>query len=343
MRCTPDPGGGILERAIVAYILFRRRPNAAQTFNNFRIASTISDAATGDRKQAEKILALTYYKSIRASVASQPRKIVPILPPSGDGLWSWNRSFEIACEMASQWCDDEIPLLVPDNADIHIGVDLSDLDEVEREKNILDVLDELDFDVEVDFGAGSPANLDDAVFKEMFDKEEEEAQRKWLSGLSDEIDRMDAALDGNDIEQTADEADDLRFEPDDISAIISEAEAKATFSAWLSKTLEARNLTPAALARSANMLASTVKRLASGIIVVPTKSHICAIGLALGLPRSQFDAMLAIAGYTLSPSVPRDMVVAYYIDKRVTDIGRINRTLFVNNIPTLGAHKVMPK
>lgn len=323
----------------MAYILFRRRPNAAQSFNNFRISSAIAEKSGGDKEKAEKLLALTYRSSIMAAASATPKKIVPVLPPS-DKLWSWNRSFEIACDMAAQWCDDEIPILVPEEANIHIGVDINDLSEPEREQSIMDALENLDFSI----GDEDPSVQKDAI-TELF--EHEENKPKWLGNFGGDLDRMikrdaiDAIVDMADNPEMPVESEEWEQEASDIEDII--ASVDRPFSDWLAKTMKARKISSAQLARRANMLSSTIARLSKGIIIVPTKSHICAIGLALGLSREAFDEMLALAGYVLSPSVPRDMIVAYYIDKKVSDVGKVNRTLFVNNIPTLGAHKVMPK
>lgn len=314
----------------MAYLLFRRRPNASQAFNNFRISSAIAEKCEGDRKLAEKMLAKTYYKSISKAAASDRKTVVPILPPSGNKLWSWNRSFEIACFMASQWCDNEIPLLVPEEADIIIGTEMMDMDE-EREQDILEQLD-------VAFAEDEDDDLD---FASLYGDDEEKP--KWLIEYAGSLDEMEAEIeeDPGVLSEERASRDEWQDEPEEIDEII--AGVSNTFAEWLSTQIEERNITAAKLARQANMLSSTVVRLSKGIIVVPTKSQILAIACAFGLDREELDEMLARAGYCLSPNVPRDMIVAYYVDHGMYDIGRINRTLFLHGIPTLGTHRTMPR
>lgn len=328
----------------MAYLLFRKRPNASQSFNNFRISSIIAEKCEGDRDQAEKMLAKTYYRSISTAAANNNGKtVVPILPPSGDKLWSWNRSFEIACSVASQWCDNEIPLLVPEEANIFIGTEVLDMDEDEKH----DLLDELDF--AFDKQDGKTDEQDEDGNASAFDKVLADADKKpkWLVGFGGDLEQMmkkdpaDVLTDTDADPDIPAEEDGWKKEAEDVEAVIAGVEN--TFADWLSEQLKERKMSSAALARAANMLQSTVVRLAKGIIVVPTKSQILAIGCALGLPRDEIDHMLSLSGYALSPNVPRDMVVAYYIDNGIYDIGRINRALFLHGIPTLGTHRAMPR
>lgn len=312
----------------MAYLLFRKRPNAAQQFNNFRISSAIAEKSNGDRKIAEKMLAKTYYKSITTAAAANRKTVVPVLPPSGDKLWTWNRSFEIACSVASQWCDNEIPLLVPDEADIIVGTEAMDMTE-EQERDILEQLD-LEFDKD---------DAEDLDFSDLYGDDEEKP--KWLIEYAESLENMDDDDEHDQIMPTEVDSDLWKDEAEEVESIIEGVDN--TFSEWLGIQLAERGITPAKLARQANMLASTVIRLAKGIILVPSKSQILAIGCALGLNREELDEMLRRAGYSLSPNVPRDMVVAYYIDRGMYDIGRINRTLFMHDIPTIGTHRTMPR
>lgn len=317
----------------MAYILFRKRPNAKQQFNNFKIATSIAEKSGGSRKKAEELLAKMYYKSV--SVAAAEQKVVPVLPPDGNDLWSWNRSFDIACDVASQYETAEIPLLVPEQANIFIGKEIIDMDEGEKK----DALDLLDFA----FGE-KEAESDDAI-SSLIDKEANKP--KWLGDFGGDLERMMQreqleALTDIESPELKDEALSWEKEADDIKNIVENA-PQDTFSKFLTEKMAERDMKPARLARKSNMLSTTMVRLMKGVIPIPSKSQILAIGIALELPREEFEHMLSLAGYILSPNVPRDAIVSYYLDNSIYNLEQINRALFLSEIPTLGTHLAVPR
>lgn len=321
----------------MAYSLRRKRPSSTQRFNSFKIVTNITEKSNGDKAAAENLLSRLYYK-VMQSAAATPGRLVPVLPPPGDGSWSWNRSFDIACSVASQCDKAEIPLLVPEEANIFIGKELVDMDEEEAE----DALAALDFE----FDKHLEDDEHDDIFSEMIAAQE--SKPRWLGDFGGDLERMRkdnlAALVDVEMDDAvpSDDASDWEQEAEDIKSIV-ESIPQETFAKFLGEQLKERDMTPAALARSSNMMSSTVVRLLKAENPVPEKSQVLAIGIALGLAREQFEHMLQLCGYCLSECVPRDMVVSYYLDKGIYSLEQVNRALFIYDIPTLGTHAPVKK
>ena len=68
----------------------------------------------------------------------------------------------------------------------------------------------------------------------------------------------------------------------------------------------------------------------------PSKPTAVALGLALELPRDEFDDLLMKAGFVLSRSSKFDVIIEYFLSKGVYDINEINATLFEFDQSTLG-------
>ncbi len=73
----------------------------------------------------------------------------------------------------------------------------------------------------------------------------------------------------------------------------------------------------------------------------PSKQILLAVCTALGFNAIQTDAFISKFGYCLSESVLTDIVAAFYLrsnsaDRSVKTLNKINETLYVMGIPTLG-------
>lgn len=110
------------------------------------------------------------------------------------------------------------------------------------------------------------------------------------------------------------------------------------FSVYLNKIMDTKHMTDEELATKSNLTTETIRALRDGSIVVPSKSNVLAIGVALKLGEAEFDVLMKSGGYLFSDAVPRDKIVKFYISQGASDIHRINKTLFLMGIPVLGNH-----
>lgn len=69
----------------------------------------------------------------------------------------------------------------------------------------------------------------------------------------------------------------------------------------------------------------------------PKKYTALSLCVALELTQIQTNELLATLGYTLTNSDPVDLIVTYYMERRIYDIHRINITLFDYELPLLGS------
>lgn len=323
----------------MAYILKRRRPTAKQSYNTFKAVTRIAELANGDRDAAENLLGKMYLKAMTVA-ASSPGRMVSVFPPDGSGLWSWNRSFDIACEVAGQITQAEIPIAVPEEANIFIGKEIMDMDE----DDAADALDALIFDFGEE-GEKDGADEEDDVLTELVDKEDHKP--RWLNdfdtnGELAEMMRYNSLVDVEAEPSLPKAKAEWEQEAEDIEEIVNGTN-QSTFAEFLQMKMDEHGLDARELTKRANIMSSTLAKLRNSENPVPTKSQILAIAFALELEREEFEHLLMLTGYCLSDCVPRDRVVSYYLDHGVYSLAQINRALFVHEIPTLGTHAPVSK
>lgn len=323
----------------MAYILKRRRPTAKQSYNTFKAVTRIAELANGDRDAAENLLGKMYLKAMTVA-ASSPGRMVSVFPPDGSGLWSWNRSFDIACEVAGQITQAEIPIAVPEEANIFIGKEIMDMDE----EDAADALDALIFDfgeeADDEDGTGRSDNLDTLA-------DRGETQPRWLDDFDDNSEfadmmRRNSLVDVEKSHETSKDKNEWEQEAEDVERIVN-GTSQNTFAEFLQRKMSEHGLDARELTKRANIMSSTLAKLRNSENPVPTKSQILAIGFALELEREEFEHLLMLTGYCLSECVTRDRIVSYYLDHGIYSLAQINRALFVHDIPTLGTHAPVAK
>jgi len=110
----------------------------------------------------------------------------------------------------------------------------------------------------------------------------------------------------------------------------------ASFGTNLDKLIDSKGVKPGDFVRRANISRQTLCKLRSGD-TVPEKYTALACALALELNLSETTELLRSAGYSLSPSLKMDVIVAYFIARKMYDIDAINLVLYEQGVRPLGS------
>ncbi len=113
------------------------------------------------------------------------------------------------------------------------------------------------------------------------------------------------------------------------------ASLDASFSETLLSMIDARGLTDAQVYGRANLTRQYFSKLRSGRLN-PSKRVVLALAVALELDLEQTQMLLARAGYALAHNSKFDVIVEYFISRRVYDVDRINYELFCHDQQLLG-------
>ena len=102
------------------------------------------------------------------------------------------------------------------------------------------------------------------------------------------------------------------------------------------RLLEEKNLGDGELCRRANLDRRTLARLREDPDFCPDRQTAAALALGLALPPEETRALLARAGFALSPGIPSDLVLMYFLERGISDALALNETLFRRGLPQLG-------
>lgn len=109
-----------------------------------------------------------------------------------------------------------------------------------------------------------------------------------------------------------------------------------SFAEKLFELIDASNKTDPEVYKKANLDRKHFSKIRSSPHYQPSKSTAIALAIALELNLKQTEDLLRRAGYALSPSDVRDLVVEYHIKKKNYNIFEINQALFAYHQPLLG-------
>ena len=116
-------------------------------------------------------------------------------------------------------------------------------------------------------------------------------------------------------------------------------QSERTFSEYLLDLLRERSGKDSEVYKRAAVSKQLFSKILSNPSYRPTKNTVLqlAIGLQLDLPQTQ--ALLARAGFTLTRSSKTDLVVQYYIERKIYSVTFINEALYDCGLPLLGGAK----
>lgn len=101
-----------------------------------------------------------------------------------------------------------------------------------------------------------------------------------------------------------------------------------SFSQQLLALIDARGLKDTDVYKKANLDRKLFSKIRSNVAYHPTKKTALALAVALQLSLSETEKLLQTAGYSLSPSIRDDVIVAFFLERGKPDLYEINEALF---------------
>ena len=115
------------------------------------------------------------------------------------------------------------------------------------------------------------------------------------------------------------------------------AQPDESFQQALFRLIDERGMKDADCYRNANVTKATFSKIRSNPDYHPKKQTALAFAVALKLDLQETEHLLRTAGYALSKSSKSDIIVEFFIMKKMYNIGRINEFLYAYDQPLLGA------
>lgn len=109
-----------------------------------------------------------------------------------------------------------------------------------------------------------------------------------------------------------------------------------TFQERLLRFIDERDMTNAQVYKKANLSRKLFSKILCNPDYQPKKRTVIAFAIALQLNLDDTKDLMARAGFALSPGSRFDLVIEYFIEKKVYDIYTINVALFDHDLPMLG-------
>ncbi len=124
----------------------------------------------------------------------------------------------------------------------------------------------------------------------------------------------------------------------DITALLSKLEKKknATFVDALIHYIDSKKLKDSSVYKAAGIDRRLFSKLVSNRNYTPSKDTAIALAIALKLSPDETSDLLSRAGYTLSHSNKRDIIIEYFIREKISNINVINEALFSLNEKIIG-------
>ena len=106
------------------------------------------------------------------------------------------------------------------------------------------------------------------------------------------------------------------------------SDLEESFSSMVLRKIDEKGMTDPQCYKKANLDRKLFSKIRSHEDYQPSRATALALGIALELPLSELQELLAKAGYTLSHARRADVIVEYFVKKGIYDIYKINQVLF---------------
>lgn len=121
----------------------------------------------------------------------------------------------------------------------------------------------------------------------------------------------------------------------DVALNLMKDKLQESFAEGLKRLIEEKNMTPPEFQRKACITPATYSNIVrNGVIPKKDTALACAVGLELSIDEA--DKLIGKAGYVLTPSDLRDVIVMSYLDRKDYDVIEINEVLLARNLPLIG-------
>lgn len=117
------------------------------------------------------------------------------------------------------------------------------------------------------------------------------------------------------------------FEPEDFQKNVEQTIIDASFGRTLMKILRYKNMNPVEVYKKARIDRKLFSKIRTKSQYVPSKKTIIALSLGAELNYDETQALLSVAGLTLSHYILFDVIIEFYIKNQIYDIDAINISL----------------
>ena len=109
-----------------------------------------------------------------------------------------------------------------------------------------------------------------------------------------------------------------------------------SFAAMLFRLIDEKGLTDPEVYNKAGVSRQTFSKIRSKEDYAPSKDTVISLAMALGLKLDEVQDLLNTAGFALSNSSKSDIVISYFFEHGMHDLGLLNETLYEMGFAVIG-------